>query len=65
MRGFTSLCNFAAAGKLSLPLSYPWKRRFGLSVMLKSVGQVLFSTGLQNPKFTAEEKKVSALQFSS
>ncbi|XP_040921139.1 heme-binding protein 2 [Toxotes jaculatrix] len=25
--------------------------------MLKAVGQVLFSSGLQNPKFTAEEKK--------
>ncbi|XP_026175105.1 heme-binding protein 2 [Mastacembelus armatus] len=25
--------------------------------MLKAVGQVLFSTGLQNPKFTADEKK--------
>ncbi|KAM9704255.1 heme-binding protein 2 [Menidia menidia] len=25
--------------------------------MLKAVGQALFSTGLQNPKFTAEEKK--------
>ncbi|XP_056261727.1 heme-binding protein 2 isoform X2 [Seriola aureovittata] len=26
-------------------------------VMLKAVGQALFSSGLQNPKFTAEEKK--------
>ncbi|XP_036942098.1 heme-binding protein 2 [Acanthopagrus latus] len=26
-------------------------------VMLKAVGQALFSTGLQNPKFTAEEKQ--------
>lgn len=25
--------------------------------MLKAVGQVLFSTGLQNPKYTADEKK--------
>ncbi|XP_029984528.1 heme-binding protein 2 [Sphaeramia orbicularis] len=26
-------------------------------IMLKAVGQALFSTGLQNPKFTAEEKQ--------
>ncbi|XP_069552685.1 heme-binding protein 2 [Brachyistius frenatus] len=37
-----------------------WKKRVGpaaASVMLKAVGQALFSTSLQNPKFTAEEKK--------
>uniref|UniRef100_A0A669BRI7 Heme binding protein 2 n=2 Tax=Oreochromis niloticus TaxID=8128 RepID=A0A669BRI7_ORENI len=54
--GYQTL-ELTAAGKLSLRLSCPWKRRFGSSVMLKAVGQVLFSTGLQNPKFTAEEKK--------
>lgn len=29
--------------------------------MLKAIGQTLFSSGLQNPKFTAQENKVSVL----
>lgn len=32
---------------------------FTPAVMLKAVGQALFSSGLQNPKFTAEDKEVS------
>lgn len=32
------------------------------SVMLKAVGQTLFSTGLQNPKYTAAEKQVNVSQ---
>uniref|UniRef100_A0A8D3BK09 Heme binding protein 2 n=1 Tax=Scophthalmus maximus TaxID=52904 RepID=A0A8D3BK09_SCOMX len=31
--------------------------------MLKTVGQALFSTGLQNPRFTAEEKKVNGQDY--
>ncbi|XP_072218607.1 heme-binding protein 2 [Leuresthes tenuis] len=37
---------------------YSWRNLTSCSsVMLKAIGQALFSTGLQNPKFTAEQKK--------
>jgi len=44
---------------------YSWRNLTSRSsVMLKAVGQALFSTGLQNPKFTAEQKKVNISQLS-
>ncbi len=31
--------------------------------MLKAIGQTLFSSGLQNPRFTAQQSKVSVFVF--
>jgi len=33
--------------------------------MLKAVGQALFSSGLQNPKYTEDKEKVNVLQRTS